>query len=438
MSRELLDTLEQIEREKNIKSEDLIKMVEAALLAALRKHFHTSQNLAVTINQETGDIEAYQTKKVTDIVRRTDIEISLEEAQKIKPKAELNDEIAIPLETKDFGRIAAQTAKQVIIQRLLETERENLFAEYKDKEMELINGLVQRITPKGVVIDLGKIEAQLPPREQIKGESYHSGERIKVLILKVNRTTKGPQVIVSRTHPNLVKRLFELEVPEVYEKVVEIKNVVREPGHRAKIAVSSNNDKVDPVGACVGIKGSRIRNIIDELKGERIDVIVFNKDQDSYIAKALSPAKVETVSVDTANKKAEVIVPDDQLSLAIGKAGQNVRLAAKLTGWHIDIKSHSDKKAQAERQMMEANVETMDNKELTEDKVPVEDSAELRQLPLVGEKLASELINKGFNTVKKISQASLDELTEVPGIGAKKAEKIQEAAKEIIAQEKKS
>jgi transcription termination/antitermination protein NusA len=294
MASELLDTLEQIEREKNIKKEDLIQMVEAALLAALRKHLHSSQNLAVSINRETGEIESFQTKKVVEQAKRSDIEISLGDAQKIKPKAKIDEDIIITLNTREFGRIAAQTAKQVIIQRLLETERENLFNEYKVKEMELINGIVQRVTPKGVIFDLGKIEAHLPQREQIKGESYSSGERIKVIILKVNKTTKGPHVIVSRTHPNLIKRLFELEVPEIYEKIVEIKNVVREPGQRAKIAVASNNDKVDPVGACVGVKGSRIRTIIDELKGERIDVIVFNNDPATYIAKALSPAKTES------------------------------------------------------------------------------------------------------------------------------------------------
>jgi len=428
-----MDTLEQIEREKNIKTDELIKMVEAALLAALRKHLHSSQNLEVSINRETGLIEAYQTKKVSEEVRRSDIEISQADAQKIKPKAKIGDDVKISLETRDFGRIAAQTAKQVIIQRLLETERENLFQEYKAKEMELVNGTVQRVSPKGVIIDLGKIEAHLPQREQIKGESYHAGERIKVLILKVAKTTKGPQVIVSRTHPSLVKRLFELEVPEVYEKIVEIKNVVREPGQRAKIAVASNNDKVDPVGACVGVKGSRIRTIIDELKGERIDVIIFDNDQANFIGKALSPAKVESVNLDSTGKKAEVIVPDDQLSLAIGKAGQNVRLAAKLTGWHIDIKSHSDKKALAEQSIAQATADaaaTAASEAEAGETAPAEGSS-LTQLPSVGEKLQTELIAKGFDSLEKIAAASVEELTQVPGIGEKKAEKIQAAAKEL-------
>lgn len=436
MASELLDTLEQIEREKNIKKEDLIQMVEAALLAALRKHLHSSQNLAVTINRETGAIESFQTKKVVSETKRNDIEISLSDAQKIKPKAKIDDDIVIALDTREFGRIAAQTAKQVIIQRLLETERENLFNEYKVKEMELINGIVQRVTPKGVIFDLGKIEAHLPQREQIKGESYNSGERIKVIILKVNKTTKGPHVIVSRTHPNLIKRLFELEVPEIYEKIVEIKNVVREPGQRAKIAVASNNDKVDPVGACVGVKGSRIRTIIDELKGERIDVIIFNNDPATYIAKALSPAKTESVTVDTPNKKAEVIVPDDQLSLAIGKAGQNVRLAAKLTGWHIDIKSQSDKKLQAQASIAaaEAAAAATQEAEMPKGDSAAADDSGLTRLPAVGEKLQAELINKGFDTLEKIASVSAEDLTQVPGIGPKKAEKIIAAAKEIIEQ----
>ncbi len=434
MASELLDTLEQIEREKNIKKEDLIQMVEAALLAALRKHLHSSQNLAVAINRETGTIESSQTKKVVEQAKRNDIEISLSDAQKIKPKAKLDEDIVITLDTMDFGRIAAQTAKQVIIQRLLETERENLFNEYKVKEMELINGIVQRVTPKGVIIDLGKIEAHLPQREQIKGESYHGGERIKVIILKVNKTTKGPHVIVSRTHPSLLKRLFELEVPEIYEKIVEIKNVVREPGQRAKIAVASNNEKVDPVGACVGVKGSRIRTIIDELKGERIDVIIFHNDPSTYIAKALSPAKTESVTVDTPNKKAEVIVPDDQLSLSIGKAGQNVRLAAKLTGWHIDIKSQSDKKIQAQASIAAAEAAAAASQEAAEKvaETAAGTGGNLTRLPSVGEKLQTELIDKGFDTLEKIIAASIADLTQVPGIGPKKAEKIQEAAKEII------
>ena len=429
MPSELMDTLEQLEREKNIKTDELIKMVEAALLAALRKHLHSNQNLEVSINRESGEIEAYQTKKVVDIVRRNDIEISQEDAQKAKPKIKIGDDLVIRLETRDFGRIAAQTAKQVIIQRLLETERENLFQEYKTKEMELVNGIVQRVSPKGVVIDLGKIEAHLPQREQIKGENYHNGERVKVLILKVAKTTKGPQVIVSRTHPNLVKRLFELEVPEVYEKIVEIKNVVREPGQRAKLAVMSNNEKVDPVGACVGVKGSRIRTIIDELKGERIDVIIYSDDQANFIAKALSPAKVESVNLDSINKKAEVIVPDDQLSLAIGKAGQNVRLAAKLTGWHIDIKSHSDKKAQAEQSIAQAEQQAL---EAAAPEAVAEKVSDLTQLPSVGDKLKDELIAKGFDSLDKIAKATVDELTQVPGIGQKKAEKILEAAKELV------
>ncbi|MBI5554935.1 MAG: transcription termination/antitermination protein NusA [Elusimicrobia bacterium] len=436
MASELLDTLEQIEREKNIKKEDLIQMVEAALLAALRKHLHSSQNLAVTINRETGAIASSQTKKVVEQAKRSDLEISLSEAQKIKPKAKIDDDVIIALDTRVFGRIAAQTAKQIIIQRLLETERENLFNEYKVKEMELINGIVQRVAPKGLIIDLGKIEAHLPQREQIKGESYHGGERIKVIILKVNKTTKGPHVIVSRTHPGLLKRLFELEVPEIYEKIVEIKNVVREPGQRAKIAVASNNEKVDPVGACVGVKGSRIRTIIDELKGERIDVIDFHNDQPTYIAKALSPAKTASVTVDTPNKRAEVIVPDDQLSLAIGKAGQNVRLAAKLTGWHIDIKSQSDKKIQAQASIAAAEAAAAQAAAVTVAETAAEVSGELTRLPSVGEKLQTELIAKGFGTLEKIAAAAIVDLTQVPGIGQKKAEKIQATAKEIMVEQK--
>lgn len=443
MSMELLDTLEQIEREKNIKKEDLMKMVEAALLAALRKHLHTNQNIEVNISRETGEIEAFQKKKVVEEVKRSDIEISLKEAQQTKPKAKVGEDISLSINTKDFGRIAAQTAKQVIIQRLLETEREHLYEEYKGKEMELINGVVQRVSPKGIVVDLGKTEANLPPREQMRSESYRQGERIKVLVLRVNRTTKGPQVIVSRTHPYLIEKLFELEVPEVYEKIVEIKNVVREPGQRAKIAVSSHNEKVDPVGACVGIKGSRIRNVIDELHGERIDVIVYDSDPSNFVAKSLSPAKVENVSLDSSNKRAEVTVADDQLSLAIGKAGQNVRLAAKLTGWHIDIKSHSERKAMVEQQVAQAEVSARTAGERKEEAIATPSAQnesvndDLTSLSAVGEKLASELKDKGFNTVEKIARASVEDLLQISGIGEKKAQKILAAAKKLVQGENK-
>lgn len=435
MSMELLDTLEQIEREKNIKKEDLIKMVEAALLAALRKHLHTNQNIEVGISRETGEIEAFQKKKVVEEVNRPDIEISLEDAQQVKPKAKVGEDVLLAVYTKNFGRIAAQTAKQVIIQRLLETEREHLYEEYKGKETELINGIVQRVSPKGIVVDLGKTEANLPQREQIRGELYRQGERIKVLVLRVNKTTKGPQVIVSRTHPHLIKKLFELEVPEVYEKIVEIKNVVREPGQRAKIAVSSHNEKVDPIGACVGIKGSRIRNIIDELHGERIDVIVYDSDPSNFVAKSLSPAKVESVVLDSSNKRAEVTVADDQLSLAIGKAGQNVRLAAKLTGWHIDIKSHSERKTMVEQQVAQAEVSARNAGGQKEEDIATPSTTDgnavddLTLLPAVGEKLASELKDKGFDTVEKVARAAVEDLLQISGIGEKKAQKILAAAK---------
>lgn len=413
MNKELLESLEQIEREKDIKPEELVGMVEQALMSAFRRHLHTNQNVEVSINRQTGEIKAHIIKKVVEKVNNPHFEISLKEAKKLKPKVKVDESIKISFDTKEFGRIAAQTAKQVIIQRLRETERTHLYEEFKQKEGEVLNGVVQRFLKKAIIVDLGKIEAVLPYREQVPHENFQVGERIKVLVLEVVRATKGPEIIVSRTHPDLVKKLFEVEVPEIYEHIVEIKHVVREPGVRSKIAVVSHKDRVDPVGACVGVKGSRIRGIIDELRGERIDIIPWNEDTVVFIAKALSPAEVINVSLDTASKKANVLVADDKLSLAIGKGGQNVRLAVKLTGWHIDVKGESQVAQAKEKQ--------------TADYVAI-----LSQLPGVGEKTAQELVNIGLSTLADIAQAKIEDLTKVSGIGDKKAEKIKEAAMKLI------
>ncbi|MFH1238897.1 MAG: transcription termination factor NusA [bacterium] len=413
MNKELLESLGQIEREKDIKPEELVGMVEQALMSAFRRHLHTNQNVEVSINRQTGEIKAYILKKVVEKVTNENFELSLKEAKKLKPKVKIDDTIKISFDTKEFGRIAAQTAKQVIIQRLRETERTHLYEEFKQKEGEVLNGVVQRFLKKATIVDLGKIEAVLPYREQVPYEKFQIGERIKVFVLEVVRTTKGPEIIVSRTHPELVKKLFEVEVPEIYEHIVEIKQVVREPGIRSKIAVVSHKDKVDPVGACVGVKGSRIRGIIDELRGERIDIIPWNEDPSVFIAKALSPAEVTKVSLDPTSKKANVLVPDDKLSLAIGKGGQNVRLAVKLTGWHIDVKGVAQAAQAKEKQLA--------------DYVAI-----LSQLPGVGEKTAQELVNIGLATLVDIAGAKIEDLMKVSGIGEKKAEKIKEAAVKLI------
>ncbi len=409
MEQELLPVLEQIEREKGIKKEELLKMIETALISAFRKHSGKTQDVQAKVDLITGAIKAWIVKKVVEKVKNPAHEISFSQAKEIKSNIKLGSDIKIKIETDDFGRIAAQTAKQVIIQRIRETERENLYNEMKEKEKMVLNGIVQRFVNNNVIIDLGKIEAILPSREQVKSETYRIGERLKIYVVSATKTSKGPQVLVSRTHPELIKRLFELEVPEVYDKTVEIKNIVRDPGVRAKVAVFSHNSRVDPVGACVGVKGSRIRAIIDELRGERIDMINWSDDTITYIGNSLSPAKVLKVIVDSKDKKAEVVIANDQLSLAIGKSGQNVRLAARLTGWHVDIKSEAQKKEAV----------TLGLKEIS-------------SLSGIGEKTAKTLFGGGFHSLQSIVAVSPSSLTILQGIGPKMAEKIHKAAKEAL------
>ncbi|GAA0723035.1 transcription termination factor NusA [Clostridium malenominatum] len=345
MNEEFVEALKEIVKEKGI-SEDLIfNTIEDALVAAYRKNYAkqgaTNQNVAVNMNRETGEIGVYSKKNVVEVIEDEFNDISLEEAREIDPRYEIGEVVNIEVTPKKFGRVAAQAAKQVVIQRIKEEERRIIYNEFIEKECDIITGSVIRKDKTNVFIDLGKIEAVLGPNEQMSGESYNFNERLKLYIVEVKNTTKGAQVIVSRTHPGLVKRLFELEVPEIYNGVVEIKSISREAGSRTKIAVYSNDKDVDPMGACVGPKGTRVQNIVNELKNEKIDIIKWSKLPEEYIANALSPAKVLDVKVDEESKSAKVVVDDTQLSLAIGKEGQNVRLAAKLTGWKIDIKSSS-------------------------------------------------------------------------------------------------
>ncbi|MEW9093898.1 MAG: transcription termination factor NusA [Clostridiaceae bacterium] len=345
MNEEFVEALKEIVKEKGI-SEDLIfNTIEDALVAAYKKNYAkqgaTTQNVAVNMNRGTGEIQVYSKKTVVEDVDDEFNEISLEEAREIDPRYELDEVVNIEVTPKKFGRVAAQAAKQVVIQRIKEEERRIVYNEFIEKECDIITGSVIRKDKTNVFVDLGKIEAVLGPNEQMLGEAYNFNERLKLYIVEVKNTTKGAQVIVSRTHPGLVKRLFELEVPEIYNGIVEIKSIAREAGSRTKIAVHSNDDDVDPMGACVGPKGIRVQNIVNELKNEKIDIIKWSKLPDEYIANALSPAKVLDVTIDEENKSAKVVVDDSQLSLAIGKEGQNVRLAAKLTGWKIDIKSSS-------------------------------------------------------------------------------------------------
>lgn len=345
MNEEFIEALKEIVKEKGI-SEDLIfSTIEDALVAAYKKNYAKQganiQNVIVNMNRETGEINVFSRKIVVEEVEDEFNEISLEDAKALDPRYEIDEVVNIEVTPKKFGRVAAQAAKQVVIQRIKEEERRIVYNEFLEKASDIITGTVIRKDKGNVFVNLGKVEAVLGPNEQMHGEQYNFNERLKLYIVEVKNTTKGAQVVVSRTHPGLVKRLFELEVPEIYSGVVEIKSISREAGSRTKIAVYSNDEDVDPMGACVGPKGTRVQNIVNELKNEKIDIIKWSKLPEEYIGNALSPANVLDVTIDEQNKSAKVVVDDNQLSLAIGKEGQNVRLAAKLTGWKIDIKSKS-------------------------------------------------------------------------------------------------
>lgn len=341
MNLELVGALNELEKERGISKEILFEAIEAAIVSAYKRNYGNTLNVRVDLNDRTGEIRVFARKDVVDEVLDEPNEISLADAKAINPNYELDDIVEIEVTPKDFGRIAAQTAKQVVIQRIREAERALIFEEFSNREGDILTGLVQRQDYRNILVDLGKIEALLPQSEQVPREHYSPGTRLKVYVTEVRQTTKGPQVVVSRTHPGLLKRLFELEVPEIHDGIVEIKSVSREAGNRSKIAVYSSDRNVDPVGACVGPRGMRVQTVVQELKGEKIDIIAWDPMPDRFIANALSPAKVVRVVVDPPEKSARAIVPDHQLSLAIGKEGQNARLAARLTGWKIDIKSES-------------------------------------------------------------------------------------------------
>ena len=338
---EFIDALKQIKKEKGIDEEVIFEAIESSLVSACKKNFGTSQNIKVEIDRESGDVAVYAQKEVVEEVEDPMLQISLEEAREINKKYKLGDIYNEEVTPRNFGRISAQTAKQVVVQKFREAEREILYNQYITKEKEVITGIVQRVEKKNVVIQMGKMDAYLMPNEQIPGEKYAFGDRIKVYVVEVRQANKGPQVYVSRTHPELVKRLFEQEVPEVFEGLVEIKSIAREAGSRTKIAVYSKDPNVDAVGACVGPTGYRVNVLVNELNGEKIDIINWSEDPREFIAAALSPSKVVAVKIDEKNQSAKIVVPDHQLSLAIGKEGQNARLSAKLTGWRIDIKSET-------------------------------------------------------------------------------------------------
>ena len=370
VNKELLNAIAFLSKEKGVSTDVICDSLEAVLITAYKKEPEANPLADVELNRETGDYRIVAAKTVVEDVVNGHGEISLEDARKLNPEYEVGDVVNVDVTPSNFGRIAAQAAKQVMIQRLREAERSIVYDEFYNRTDDIITGLIQRIENKNVYVDLGKAEAILPASEQIPTETYTVGQRIKCYVVEVRKTTKGAQILVSRTHPGLLKRLFELEVPEIYEGVVELKSVAREPGRRSKIAVYSRDENVDSVGACVGPKGSRVQNIVTELQNEKIDIVKWDEDPAVYIANALSPAQVVSVTVDEGEKASSVVVPDYQLSLAIGKAGQNARLAAKLTNWKIDIKSESQAAALASEEASSADEEVEQEDILSELDMP--------------------------------------------------------------------
>ncbi|MBW2308383.1 MAG: transcription termination/antitermination protein NusA [Deltaproteobacteria bacterium] len=407
---DLSRVIDQVGKDRGIDKAILIDALENAILTAARKKFGPRLSIEVLFNDEEGEIEVFQFKEVVESVRNPEVDISLEEARAtLDPEAEIGDSLGIKMDLNELGRIAAQVAKQVIIQRVKDAERENIYGEYKDRKGELVHGIVHRFEGGNVIVNLGRAEAVLPPHEQVPREAYRQGDRIRAYILDVRRNPREAQIILSRTHPNLVVKLFEVEVPEVYEGIVKVVSAAREPGLRSKIAVASTDSDVDPVGACVGMKGSRVQSVVQELRGERIDIIPYTQDPARFVCNALAPAEVNQVFVDEDNLSMEVIVPDDHLSLAIGKKGQNVRLAAKLTGWKIDVRS--EEKLQ---QIMQKTLCSMCD------------------LQGVGEATANLLYNHGYQSIESLAEAEMEELTQISGIGEKKAVVIIRSAREAL------
>ena len=405
MIAELIRVIDQVSREKGVDREVLIKTIEEAVRAAARKKLGQNYDLEVSFNEEMGEIEIFEFKEVVEKVANENMEISLEEAKEIDPESEVGDSLGIKMDTDVLGRIAAQSAKQVIMQRLREAERDIVYDDYKDRRGEIIHGIAQRFDKGAIVVNLGRTEAELPVKEQIPKESYKQGDRVRAYILDVKQFSRGPQIVLSRTHPNFLSALFENEVPEISERIVTVIQVAREPGSRAKIAVSSKDGDVDPVGACVGMKGSRVQAVVQELRGEKIDIVTWDPDPAKFVCNALAPAEIVRVIVDESNQTMEVVVPDDQLSLAIGKRGQNVRLASKLSGWNLDVTS-----------------ETNYNDALKEA------YNSLLQLDGVGEATASNLYQQGFRSMEEVAEASVSDLMQVGGIGEEKAGKIIDSA----------
>jgi N utilization substance protein A len=419
MNRELIIVIEQLAREKGIDQEILFDAVESALLSGSKKTHASADNSRIEIDRKTGAVRAFTRKKVVAEVTDPHLEIALDEAKRLNPDAELEDELELPEKPPELGRIGAQTVKQVILQRVRDAEREGIYAEFIGKEGQILRGVVHRIEKRNVILEIGKAEAILPEREQIPGERYNPGDRIRAYVLEVRRTIKGPQIALSRTHPGYLARLFETEIPEIQEGIVIVKATAREGGERAKVAVASTKRDVDPIGACVGLRGTRIQVISRELRGEKIDIIEWSHDPSTFVARALSPAKVSSVTIREPEEGEEqpvamVLVPDNQLSLAIGKKGQNARLAAKLTGMRIDIKSEGE--VEAERVQAEAQ-------ELGRQA--------LAGLPGVDPALFDALVGAGLGSPAAVAEAGVEKLRTVEPVGDR-AEALHRAAAEWV------
>ncbi|MCU0593020.1 MAG: transcription termination factor NusA [Desulfobacterales bacterium] len=409
---EIKRVIEQVSRDKGIDRHILIKALEEALKSAARKKYGPKIDIEVQYSEETGELEVFQFKEVIEVVEEPMLQISIEEGRRLDPECEVGDSLGTKMDTNTFGRIAAQSAKQVIIQKLKDAEKDAVYTSYIDRKGEIINGIVQRIDRGDIIVNLGQTEGALPIREQVPKESYRRGDRIRALILEVLHESRGPQVVLSRTHPHFLITLFRTEVPEISEGIVSIMGASREPGVRAKIAVASSNSDIDPVGACVGMKGSRVQNVVQELRGEKIDIIPWHIDPAKFVCSSLAPAEISRVIIDEDNRSMEVIVPDEFLSIAIGKKGQNVRLASKLTGWHLDVKSES-----AYNQAMQSGYNS------------------LMALPGVGISLADALYEKGFYSAEEIAKATREELLQIRGVDESMAESLIEAAQAAVEQD---
>ena len=401
--------ISQVSREKGLEPSLLTDALEEAVKAAARKKFGPEYDLEVTYNDELGEIEVFEFKEVVNDVTNERLQISLEDARELDPESELGDSLGVKMDTNTFGRIAAQSAKQVIMQRFKEAERNVVYDDFKDRRGEIVNGIVQRFDRGAMIVNLGRTEAELPAREQIRGESYRQGDRIRAYILEVRQFSRGPQIILSQTHPNFVSALFENEVPEITEGIVHIIQVAREPGSRTKMAVTSKDADVDPVGACVGMKGRRVQAVVQELRGEKIDIVTWDPDPAKFICNALAPAEIVRVIVDETNNAMEVVVPDDQLSLAIGKRGENVRLASKLTGWKLDVTGESDY-----------------------NQVFKDGYKSLMSLEEIDAGMASELYERGMRSAEDVAGADVEDLMTIEDMTEERCIRLIEAAKKSI------